>query len=131
MKNLQIIKLMVFVSFFGFIHSVSAQQDYLRVVDVMPQYPGGQQALSQFIQQHIVYPPEAMRLRKEGIVYVTFIVERDGNLTQIKASRGIGEDMEKEAENVVKKMPKWSPGQNAGETVRVLLSLPIEFKLRN
>jgi len=105
-------------------------QDVYRKVDVMPEFPGGQAALGQFITKNITWPQASNDAVKEGTVYVTFIVEKDGSLTQIKALKGIGESFEKEAENVVKKMPKWTPGKQGGAAVRVMLSLPIEFKKR-
>lgn len=105
-------------------------QEIMRKVDIMPEYPGGQNALSQFISNNIKWPTVNSETNtKEGTVYVTFVVEKDGSISQIKALKGIGSDFEKEAENVVKKMPKWSPGKQENQPVRVMLSLPIEFKL--
>ena len=125
-------KLLIFIVLIGLtaISQVNAQ-DVLRKVDIMPEYPGGQIALNQFITTNIAWPKASNDAVKEGTVYVTFIVEKDGSITQIKANKGIGESFEKEAENVVKKMTKWTPGKQAGVAVRVMLSLPIEFKLKN
>ena len=121
---------LIFFVFIGLgIASQIQAQEVFRKVDVMPEYPGGQTALNQFITKNITWPNVADNTVKEGTVYVTFIVEKDGTLTQIKALKGIGEHFEKEAENVVKKMPKWTAGKHEGEPVRVMLSLPIEFKL--
>jgi len=124
-------KLLIFIVLIGLtaISKVNAQE-VLRKVDNMPAYPGGQIALNQFITNNITWPNTSNDAVKEGTVYVTFIVEKDGSITQIKANKGIGESFEKEAENVVRKMPKWTPGKQAGETARVMLSLPIEFKLK-
>jgi len=124
-------KLLIFIVLIGLGNIVSLQaQDVYRKVDVMPEFPGGQAALSQFITKNITWPQVTNDAVKEGTVYVTFVVEKDGSLTQIKALKGIGEGFEREAENVVKKMPKWTPGKQGGEAVRVMLSLPIEFKKR-
>jgi len=131
MKEIKILKLFFIVFFFGLISTVSAQQDFFRVVDEMPQYPGGEQAMSRFIQQNITYPAAALQNNEEGTVYVTFIVEKDGSLSQVQAARGSKEVFVVEAQNVIKRMPRWTPGKNGGETVRVMLSLPIEFNLRN
>jgi len=131
MKKYFYSKLLIFIVLIGFtsISQIKAQDVY-RKVDVMPEFVGGQTALNQFITQNITWPKASNDAVKEGTVYVTFIVEKDGSITQIKAVKSIGESFEKEAENVVKKMPKWTPGKNGGQAVRVMLSLPIEFKTK-
>lgn len=103
-------------------------QEVFRKVDIMPEYPGGQTAMSQFITKNIQWPKDA-DAQVQGTVYVTFIVETNGTLTQVQALKGIGEAFEKEAERVVSKMPNWKPGKNQDKEVRVMLNLPIEFKL--
>ena len=131
MKKYFYLKLMIFFVLMGLtaISQLKAQ-DVFRKVSEMPEYSGGQTAMNQFITQYITWPKTSDGAVKEGTVYVTFIVEKDGTLSQIKALKSIGESFEKEAENVVKKMPKWTPGKNEGQTVRVMVSLPIEFKMK-
>jgi len=131
MKKYFYSKLLIFFVLIGLVAvSQVKAQDVYRKVDVMPEYPGGQTALNQFITQNISWPKASNDAVKEGTVYVTFVVEKDGAITQIKALKSIGESFEKEAENVVKKMPKWTPGKKDGQAVRVMFSLPIEFKLK-
>jgi len=130
MKNLPLFKILMIFFVIGLGYTIQAQeQDFFRKVDVMPEFKGGQEALNQFITKNIKYPEAAINSKKEGTVYVTFIIEKDGSISQIKALKGIGEEFEREAEKVVKKMPKWTPGMQNNEAVRVMLSLPIEFKL--
>lgn len=131
MKKLVLLNFLIFLIAIGItIPAFSqAQPDFLRKVEVMPEFPGGDDALDEFIRNNVKYPDEGIANKIEGTVYVTFIVETDGTITQIEALKGIGKAFEKEAERVVKKMPKWNPGQNEGENVRVLFNLPIEFKL--
>jgi len=128
MKKTLLFKTLIFLLFIGLTQGLTAQtQDFFRKVEIMPEYPGGQDALSKFIKDNINYPKQGIEDKTEGIVYVTFIVEKDGTLSQINATKSIGTAFEKEAENVVKKMPKWKAGMHNGENVRVMLSLPIEF----
>ncbi len=131
MKKHVLLNFLIFLIAIGLTTPLFPQDrlDFHRKVEVMPEFPGGEDVLDEFIRKNINYPGEGIANKKEGTVYVTFIVETDGTITQIKALKGIGETFEVEAERVVKKMPKWKPGQNEGEKVRVLLSLPIEFKL--
>ncbi len=130
MKNLMIFKLLIIIILHGFVAELHAQgQDFSRKVEQMPTYPGGEEALEAFLKEHIQYPEEGIAQKVEGIVYVIFIVEKDGSITQVEALEGIGDAFEKEAERVVRLMPKWNPGKEKGEKIRVLFNLPIEFKL--
>jgi len=131
MKKYLISKILIFTVLISLAFTVQLNaQDVYRKVDIMPEFPGGQVALSQFITKNIQWPSTPANSGLEGTVYVTFVVETDGTLTQIKALKAFNEAYEIEAENVVKKMPKWSPGKNDGTPVRVMLSLPIEFMLK-
>ncbi len=102
-----------------------------KVIEEMPAYPGGNQALFKFIGQNIKYPKAARELGVEGIVVVQFVIMEDGNLDDIKVKQGIegGKMCDKEALRVVHLMNNWIPGKVNGEAVRVLFSLPIRFKL--
>ena len=97
-----------------------------KIVEEMPEFPGGYSAMSKFIAKNIQVPEYAMPL--EGIVYVRFIVDRDGSITNARILKGIHRDYDNAAINVVKKMPKWKPGKQAGKAVRVQYEIPIKFR---
>ena len=100
------------------------------VQETDPEFPGGYEALLKFIQDNLHYPKKALQKRIEGRVYVTFVVERDGTITNPRILRDIGGGCGAEAIRLVKKMPKWLPGRQLDTVVvRVQYNLPIEFKL--
>ena len=99
------------------------------VVEIMPQFPGGQTALNKFFAENIKYPVEAQKNGIEGRVYVNFVVNTDGTLTQVTIIRGSHPLLDKEALRVVKAMPKWIPGEQRGKKVKVSYTLPISFSL--
>jgi periplasmic protein TonB len=86
--------------------------------------------MNQFISDNLRYPSLAIEKGTAGVVYVSFVVERDGSVTDVQLLRGIGDGCEQEAMRVVKAMPKWKPGKNHGEPVRVLFNLPVKFRLQ-
>jgi TonB family protein len=94
-----------------------------------PAFPGGQEGFGKFIGSNIKYPAEAKKKAVQGKVTVSFIVERDGSLSEIKVVKGIGSGCDEEAVNVMKLSPKWEQGIHNGKAVRVLLSVPINFAL--
>ena len=99
-------------------------------VDVMPEFPGGNAALYEFIKQNLTYPKSAKEQGIEGIVYVWFIVETDGSITNIKIVQGLNEELDAEALRVVNLMPNWKPGYRGPHPIgRVPYTLPIMFKL--
>jgi TonB family protein len=99
------------------------------VVETMPAYPGGQEAMSKFIMENIKYPEEAKKKNIQGTVFVTYIVETDGSVSNVKVLRGIGGGCDEEGVRVVSLMPKWIPGTQRGTPVKVQFNLPISFKL--
>lgn len=99
------------------------------IVEEMPTYPGGQEAMMKYLGAKIKYPKEAQGKGIQGIVYVTFVVETDGRIEGVKVLRGIGGGCDEEAVRVVQNMPKWNPGKQRGKEVRVQYNLPIRFKL--
>ena len=105
--------------------------ELITCVEVMPEFPGGVQSLTEFITANLSYPQEAKEAGIEGRVFVSFIVERDGSLSSIQLLRGIGYGCDEEAMAVVKKMPKWTPATQRGKPVRMEYQLPIIFKLEN
>lgn len=104
-------------------------KEVFNVIDEFPEFPGGQEALMNYLATNINYPREAMETGIQGIVYVTFIVEADGSITNIEVPKRIGGGCDEEAIRVVQSMPKWKPGKQDGEPVRVSFSLPIRFIL--
>ena len=98
--------------------------------EVMPEFPGGEQAMMDFVAKNVTYPKEAMEKEISGRVLVGFIVEKDGSITETEVVKGIGGGCDEEAVRVVKAMPKWKPGKQKGKPVRVHFMLPITFKLK-
>lgn len=99
------------------------------VVEQMPQFPGGQQALFEYLSKHIKYPVIAEENGVQGRVIVTFVVERDGSITDVKVVKSVDPSLDKEAQRVVKGMPHWIPGKQNGSAVRVKYTVPVTFRL--
>lgn len=95
----------------------------------MPEFPGGETERNKFLSENIVYPHEAARKGYQGTVYISFVIESDGKVADIKLLRGSGGGLSEEALRVVGLMPKWKPGTRKGKPVRVLFNMPIYFKL--
>ncbi|MDZ7742346.1 MAG: energy transducer TonB [Bacteroidota bacterium] len=106
------------------------EAEIFSVVESMPEFPGGQTALFKFLQQNIDYPEIAKESGIQGRVFVTFVVETDGSVTDVRILRGIGGGCDEEALRVVKSMPKWNPGKQRGKPVRVQFNLPVKFTLQ-
>lgn len=100
------------------------------VVETMPQFPGGQEAMLKFLVENISYPEEAKLKKIQGKVFVSFIVEKDGKVGNVKLLRGIGGGCDEEALRVVGLMPDWKPGEQRGQAVRVAFNMPIRFALQ-
>lgn len=96
------------------------------MVERMPVFPGGPAALKKYLEENVIYPESA--LGEEGRVIVSFVVEKDGTVSNAKVRRSIHPDLDKEAERVVGSMPKWRPGKHNGEAVRVKYNVPITFR---
>ena len=105
------------------------EQEIFQVVENAPAFPGGDMARMKFLQDNIKYPIMAKESGIQGTVYVTFVVERSGAVTDVKILRGIGGGCDEEALRVVKNMPKWEPGKQRGKPVRVQFNMPIKFTL--
>ena len=108
---------------------VVAGGEVFTVVDKMPEYPGGEEALLKYLHESIVYPPYAKEQGVEGTVYVSFVVMPDGHVEKVKILKGIDEYCDAEAMRVVSEMPNWTPGYLSDETVMVEHNLPIVFSL--
>lgn len=104
-----------------------AEEPSLTVVEVMPEYPGGQEAMYRYLGKAVEYPGEALEAGIQGVVYVNFIIEKDGHLSGARILRGASPLLDSEALRVVQGMPKWTPGMQSGKPVRVQYNLPIRF----
>jgi periplasmic protein TonB len=100
------------------------------IPEVMPEFPGGTAALLAFLANEIKYPPLARETHITGTVYIGFVIERDGSISEVKLLRGIGGGCDQEAMRVVSRLPAWKPGMQAGQPVRVSYNLPVKFILR-
>lgn len=98
-------------------------------VEVQPTFPGGESAFSSFLHEEIIYPYSAKQNNITGRVFVQFVVERDGSLTDIKTLRDPGNGLGNEALRVMKNCPHWNPGIQNGKSVRVMFTVPINFSL--
>lgn len=100
------------------------------VVEQMPSFPGGPSALFEYLSKNIKYPVVAEENGVQGRVIVTFVVERDGSITDVKVAKSVDPSLDKEATRVVKSMPHWIPGKQNGSAVRVKYTVPVTFKLQ-
>jgi periplasmic protein TonB len=100
------------------------------VVEQMPSYPGGMGALMQYLSNNIKYPVIAEENGIQGRVICTFVVERDGSITDVRVAKSVDPSLDKEACRVIKSMPHWIPGKQNGSAVRVKYTLPVTFRLQ-
>ena len=100
------------------------------VVEQMPSFPGGPSALMQYLSSNIKYPVVAEENGVQGRVVCTFVVERDGSITDVRVIKSVDPSLDKEAVRVVKSMPKWIPGKQNGSAVRVKYTVPVTFRLQ-
>ena len=95
-----------------------------------PEFPGGENALMAFLSKNVKYPKEAFENKIEGKVLVEMIIDKEGNTTQARISKGTNPYLDKEALRVANSMPKWKPGRENGQAVNVKYTFPIQFKLQ-
>lgn len=98
-------------------------------IEAFPEFEGGMKAWYKFISKNLRYPGMALEQEKQGKVFVSFVVERDGSISNVTVSRSAGFGMDEEAVRVIKKSPKWKPGKQNGQNVRVRYNMPISFAL--
>ena len=103
--------------------------EFFMVVENMPEFPGGDLGLMKFIQKNVKYPAIAKEYNITGKVYVSFIVDKTGQVTNVKIVRGVDKNLDAEALRVVKSLPKYKPGKQRGKPVRVMFTIPINFTL--
>lgn len=107
-----------------------AAEEIFVVVEEQPEFPGGQAALMKFLSENIRYPVIAQENGIQGRVICSFVVEKDGSITDVQVVRGVDPSLDKEAVRVIQSMPKWKPGKQRGKAVRVRFTLPIVFRLQ-
>jgi len=100
------------------------------VVEKMPEFAGGMDALMRYLRSHLRYPSAALREQAEGRVYVSFVVQADGTIADISVPKGLGFGLDEEAQRVVRQMPAWTPGRQSNHAVPVRFTLPITFKIQ-
>lgn len=105
------------------------EEEIFTIVEQMPEFNGGMAELMAYIGKNTNYPSQARRMGVEGTVYVQFVIEVDGSVSTVEIVRGIGAGCDEEATRIIKNMPKWKPGKQNGDPVKVRFVLPIKFRL--
>ena len=109
--------------------NVYSQENYVPAnPEIKPKFIGD---LNKYLSEHIVYPKDAEKQEIQGIVYVSFIVEKDGSISTVKIAKGITASLDSAAVNVTRQMPKWSPSMDNGQAVRCKYDMPVHFVLPN
>ncbi len=103
--------------------------DTICVIDHLPEFPGGESKLIEFLSNNINYPRKARKAKIEGKVILSFVVDKSGEIRNIMIKKSVSEDLDNEAIRVVKMMPKWKPAEQKGKQISFLFNLPINFKL--
>lgn len=106
------------------------QDEIASILEVMPEFPGGEEAMHKFIVKNVKYPAIDREAGIQGRVYVKFVVEVDGSITNIQVLRGVSKNIDAECIRVIKMMPKWKAGENHGKKVRCYYTLPFTFKMQ-
>jgi protein TonB len=99
------------------------------VVAISPEYPGGPGEMALFIQENFEYPEMAREMGEQGTIWIEFVVYSDGKIKDVKVVKGVSESLDREAKRIVRRMPKWKPGEQAGKKVNVRYTIPIKAKL--
>jgi periplasmic protein TonB len=99
-------------------------------VEEDPSFPGGEQAMMEYLKKKVKYPAISVEMRDQGRVYVKFVVDTDGSISQAHVAKGVTPDLDAEALRVVRSMPKWNPGKQRGRAVKVWYTIPIYFRLQ-
>ncbi len=106
------------------------EEEIIEFPDVDATFPGGTAEMMKFLQSNIVYPPMAIANEDQGKVYLNFVVEKDGSISNVEIQRGVSPELDREAKRVLRKMPKWVPGEASGKKVRARCRIPIVFTLQ-
>lgn len=97
-------------------------------LEVKPEFPNGNEGLTKYLSENIKYPKKALKNGITGKVFVQFVIDKTGKVTNVVAVRGVEKSLDKEAVRVIKSMPKWKPGMKDGQPVKVKYTIPINFK---
>lgn len=108
---------------------VVVESEIIDFPDVEATFPGGAAAMQKWIGENVQYPQTSIEMNEQGRVYLSFVVEKDGKISNIKIERGVSSDLDKEAKRLLRKMPKWLAGESSGRRVRTRCRLPINFTL--
>jgi TonB family protein len=133
--KLTVMKILLMLFVFGFAYHVSFAQiedknpGATKNIEIMPEFPGGQEALYQYLSENVHYPDSAIKYKKEALVKVRFLILEDGSVDSVRTKEKFGFGLNEEAERVVKEMPKWIPGKNGDMPIRVYLQVPIKFTM--
>ena len=109
---------------------VALEEKVYEVVEEMPSFPGGQGAMFEFIANNIQYPIVAEENGVQGRVLVSFVIKKDGSLSNVRVVKSVDPALDKEAVRLIKSMPKWSPGKEKGQFVNVKFTVPVTFRLQ-
>lgn len=104
-------------------------EEVFTIVEDQPTPKGGMAAFYEYVQKNLKYPAQARRMGIEGKVFVQFVVDKDGTITEVTSVKGIGAGCDEEAVRVLRQAPKWNPGKQRGRAVKVRMILPITFRL--
>ena len=107
------------------------EEEIIEFPDLEAGFIGGFQAMMKYIQENIKYPQTSIEMNEQGKVYLSFVVEPDGSISNVKVERGVSPDLDREAKRVVRDMPKWKPGETKARKIRSRCRLPINFQLAN
>lgn len=129
LKKLLFLNLIIIVTIRHSFSQAPVEDKIFTIVEEMPQFPGGDSALKRYIQTNIRYPDKAREHSITGTVYVSFLVDKDGNIQDPKLLRGIGGGCDEEALKVISSMPAWLPGKQNGRAVIVQYNIPIKFNV--
>lgn len=109
---------------------VALEEKVYEVVEEMPSFPGGQGAMFEFIANNIQYPIVAEENGVQGRVLVSFVIKKDGSLSNVRVVKSVDPALDKEAVRLIKSMPKWIPGKEKGQFVNVKFTVPVTFRLQ-
>ena len=108
---------------------VDVEEEIIDFPDVEATFPGGAAAMQRWIADNVKYPQTAIEMNEQGRVYLSFVVEPNGSITNISIERGVSSDLDSEAKRLLRKMPKWKAGEARGRKARTRCRLPINFQL--
>ncbi len=113
----------------GPVEEVVVEEEIIDFPDVEASFPGGAAEMQKWIANNVQYPQTSIEMNEQGRVYLSFVVEPDGSITNINVERGVSNDLDREAKRLLRKMPKWVAGEAAGKKARTRCRLPINFTL--